>query len=440
MTQTPWGDASQLRERRLPPGRGADAATAARNQRERLLAAMVASSEARGYEASSVADLLELSGISSKTFYQHFTDKQDCFRAAVEEIVAGTITLIAARLGDGGASEQRARSALEAFVELVVEQPGAARMVLVESYAAGEPAIDPVRRAFDRFAQLGRIAFDQIPGHEGTPIDLARAIVGGIYQVVYSRLQGHRENELPALLPELWQWVKSYPPPPRSLRQSNRRGVVQMGVAMPPFAAYSPEQRILRGFATAVAEHGYAGTTIANIAGAASISQNTFYEHFDGKADALAAALDSSGAQMLAATLPAARRAQDWPRSVNIALAATCGFYAAEPAFARLRLVEVYAAGPEAIVARDRSGAGLLDTLLGPAFEGAPEVPTIVSEAILGAIYGAVYEQVRSRGPKSLPQIAPLLSYLALAPFVGAEEACEVAKGGGRRGARQGDA
>ncbi|HEX5713550.1 MAG TPA: TetR/AcrR family transcriptional regulator [Solirubrobacterales bacterium] len=393
---------------------------------------MVAVCEEKGYERSSVSDLLELSGTSSKTFYQHFTDKQDCFRAAVEEIVRGTIAAIASRLGAGAPSEQRARSAFETFVDLIAEQPAAARIVLVESYAAGEPAIEPVRRAFDEFARLGCEAFDQIPGHEGTPLEISRAIVGGFFQVIYGRLQARREQELPGLVPELWQWGLNFPPPPQPLRAQARRVSPAAPGSMPPFASRSPEQRIIRGFAECVAERGYANTTIASIAAAASISQNTLYEHFDDKSDLLAAALDSSGAQMLAATLPSARRIEEWPHAVRVALGTACDFMAAEPAFARLRSIEVYAAGPAAIAVRDRSGADLLGSLLGPAYADAPTVPPIVAEATLGAIYGVLYEQIRTHGPERLPRISPLLAYLALAPFLGAEQACAVANGNGR--------
>ncbi len=80
-------------------------------------------------------------------------------------------------------------------------------MVLLESYAAGEPAVAPVRAAFEEVARIGRGALDQIPGHEGTPLELARAIVGGFYQVTSDRLQDRREAELPELVPELWSWA-----------------------------------------------------------------------------------------------------------------------------------------------------------------------------------------------------------------------------------------
>ncbi len=433
MVATPWGDTERLRERRLPRGRATAPEQAARNQRERLFAAMVTSCDSRGYAASSVTDLLELSGISSKTFYEHFADKQDCFRAATEEILDGALALIAQRLGEDSPAEERARVALDAFIELVISQPAAARMVFVESYVAGEPAVEPVRRTIDEFGRLARVALRQVPGHEATPIELARAIVGGVYRIVHDRLQRRREEELPALIPVLWRWGLNYLPPPQPLRLSSRRSKIVATTPMPPFAAQNPEQRIIRAFAATVGEKGYGPTTIADIAAAASISQGTFYEFFVDKDDALAAAIDSSGAQMLAATMPAARRARDWPRAVRVALGATCDFFAAEPAFAQLRIVAIYGAGPEAIAQRDAGGVELLGALLGPAFDDSPEVDPIVLEMIVGAIYGTIYDRLRAGGAETLPKLAPLLTYLALAPFLGAEQACAIANGNGRR-------
>jgi AcrR family transcriptional regulator len=433
MVATPWGDTARLRERQLPRGRITAPEEVARNQRERLYAAMVASCDKRGYAASSITDLLELSGISSKTFYEHFSDKQDCFREATEELLDGTLTLIARRIAAESSAEDRARVALDAFVELIVSQPAAARMVFVESYAAGEPAVEPVRRTIDEFGRLARVALKQMPGHEGTPIELARAIVGGIYRIVHSRLRQRREKELPTLAPQLWHWALTYAPPPQPLRLHSRRGKIVATTPMPPFAAQNPEQRIIRAFAAVVGEKGYGPTTIADIAAAAAISQGTFYEYFVDKEDALTAAIDSSGAQMLAATLPAARRAGDWPRAIRVAIGTTCDFLAAEPAFARLRMVAIYGAGPRAVAQRDAGGLELLGTLLGPAFDDSPEINPIVLEMIVGAIYGAIYDRLRAGGAETLPKLAPLLTYLALAPFLGAEQACAVANGNGRR-------
>src|ERR1700709_1782710 len=95
MTKTPWGDAATLRERKLRPGRGMPRGEAERNQRERFFAAMVATVAEKGYEATTVADLVELSGVSRSAFYKHFEDKEACFLAAIEAIVGPALARVA---------------------------------------------------------------------------------------------------------------------------------------------------------------------------------------------------------------------------------------------------------------------------------------------------------------------------------------------------------
>ena len=84
MTMTPWGDSARLRERRLPPGPGTPREQVIANQRERLFGALVATVAAKGYEATTVGDLAELSGVSSRTFYDLYPDKRACFEEALE--------------------------------------------------------------------------------------------------------------------------------------------------------------------------------------------------------------------------------------------------------------------------------------------------------------------------------------------------------------------
>jgi AcrR family transcriptional regulator len=434
MLQTPWGDADTLRERRLPPGRSGDRDAARRGQRERLFAALVASCDEKGYDATSVEDLLRTSGVSRATFYEQFDDKLDCFRAAQDEMVAAAIAAVADELGAEGDAEDRPRAALEAFVRLIVEQPAAARMCLVESYAAGAAGVEPMKQAIDWIILLVRDAAERMPSRAAMPRELLRGIIGGLYQVIYGRLLARRESELPALVPGLWEWAMSFPPPPRPLRRPGRLIVSRPIAAAPPFASYSAEQRIIRGLAVAVAAKGYPATTIADIAAAASISQTTFYEYFDGKAEALRAALDSSGAQTLAAVLPAIRRTADWRVALRVGFEELCGFLAAEPAFASLRTVDVYGAGPEAIAARDSAGVLLIADLVGPAYEGGLEASKLAIEASAGAVYGVLFEGVRNGNVADLPRLAPFLTYFALAPFIGAEQACEIANGRGRSG------
>src|SRR3954449_5882078 len=73
----------------LPKGRhGLSRAFIAHNQRERLLDAIANVVAEKGYAATRVADITDYAGVSRKTFYELFTDKEDCFLAAYDAITA----------------------------------------------------------------------------------------------------------------------------------------------------------------------------------------------------------------------------------------------------------------------------------------------------------------------------------------------------------------
>ena len=319
MVTTPWGDAGTLRDRKLQPGRRLPPEEVARNQQERLFAALVAVVADKGYEATRVEDLLELSGVSRSAFYAHFSDKEECLLAALNAFVGPTVGAIFA---DGGPppDELRARQAFDAFINLIVEQAAAARMCLVEIYAAGPRAIEEIDRTTDSVQAFLSATLEQVPGRKGMPPEIVRAMVGGVRKVIHSRLYRHEEEELIELIPQMWDWFAVYEPPPEPLRRPRNRAAQDGG----PANGYDPAERILRALAAVVAEKGYPAMTIGDIAARASISLSTFYANFADKEEAMLAAVDSGSSQMLATTLPAFRRAPDWPHAVRGAFGAMC--------------------------------------------------------------------------------------------------------------------
>ena len=74
---------------------------------------MVASVADRGYAATRVTDLIELSGVSRKTFYALFHDKAACFEAAIEATFAIAIARAFAYEIKGATWEERARNGFE---------------------------------------------------------------------------------------------------------------------------------------------------------------------------------------------------------------------------------------------------------------------------------------------------------------------------------------
>jgi AcrR family transcriptional regulator len=426
MVRTPWGDAASLRERKLRPGRGTPREEAERNQRERLFAAMVATVAEKGYEAMTVADLVELSGVSRSAFYKHFEDKQACFIAAVEALVEPTLRQLGADQSAPPGME-RARKAFADLVETIVAQPAAAKMCIVEVYAAGDAGAALVDRMMDRSTEVAAALLEQVPERKGMPRELVRAIVGGIQKVIHKRLYRGQEQELLELVPQLWEWVFCYPVPPGPLKATRRRSVKALPFEERQKLANPPE-RLLRALAAVVADKGYPDTTVAEVVERASTSQRTFYEHFKNKEDAIVAALDSGSAHMLAAALPAFRRAPDWPHAVHDTQEAMFRWGAEEPEYARMGGKEMYAAGKRALDQREVVTEGM-EGLLTPGYELKPDTPPIAAEAIGGALYSLLYDHVNQKGPETLPDLVPTLVYVTLAPFLEAEEAYEVAIG-----------
>ncbi len=408
----------------MRPGRGMPREEAERNHRERLFAAMVASVVEKGYEATRVADLVALSGISRSAFYRQFADKKECFLAAAEELIEPTVAIME-HAEKSPSGEERMREAVEAFLRLMVAQPAAAKMCFVEIYAAGPEAVTLIDRTLDRFEKFGTAQFEQIPGREGMPREMVRAMIGGLQKVVHKRLYRDEQDLLVELAPQICDWWLSYPPPPGPLDPPKKRRIKRRSFEERQ-AIDSPPDRVLRALAATVAEKGYPGATVAEIVDRAATSQRTFYENFANKEEALLAALDRGSAQMLANTLPAFRRAQDWQHAVRIAYEEMFSFGLEEPEYSRLGAVEMYAAGKRALQTRDTIMEGL-EALLAPGYELAPETPPVAAEAIGGAIYALVYDQVKATGPESLPELVPMATYMTLAPFLGAEEAYELA-------------
>ncbi len=129
--------------------------------------------------------------------------------------------------------------------------------------------------------------------------------------------------------------------------------------------------RILAAMADAMAAHGYVGTSVAEVIKRAGVSRETFYEQFRSKEDCFEAAYERAVEQLIARIQDALRPAPDRPapdraRSgteigrdshaaeppIGALLDAYLDGLASEPAYARLFLVEVYAAGTEAIARR----------------------------------------------------------------------------------------
>jgi AcrR family transcriptional regulator len=207
-------------------------------------------------------------------------------------------------------------------------------------------------------------------------------------------------------------------------------GTVAAGERLPPgrhglprvFVAENQRERLLNGVVDAVAEHGYNATTIARITAAAKISRRTFYEYFEGKEDCFAAAYEMIEAHVLDSMLAAPGAGGEWPERVRARLAALLDVLSRDAAVARCFLIEPLAAGGE-VAARYREAMQLVAAALRPEPPPSQLDMEVRDQALIGGMATLIVRRLNADGVGRLPELLPDLVELALAPYLGREEA-----------------
>jgi AcrR family transcriptional regulator len=191
--------------KRLPRGRhGLPRAAVVSNQRERIIDSVVHVCATKGYPAVTVEDITSYAGVSRRTFYDLFTDKEQCFLAAYDQIAERLLKEVGSAFAIGDAAwPERVASALRVLAALLAAEPCLARFMIVEVLAAGRPALDRRDQAltrFEAFFETGRLGLPE--GMDGQAL-IAQAVVGGLYEALYSQILDGDVGLLPELVPDL---------------------------------------------------------------------------------------------------------------------------------------------------------------------------------------------------------------------------------------------
>jgi AcrR family transcriptional regulator len=178
-------------------------------QRERLLGAMLNAAAELGYLGTNVQDVIDRAGVSRPTFYEHFSNKEDCFLAAFDSGAARMRKLVhVAADGGGDVWRDRVRCGLEALLSFAGREPDTARTLVVEARAASEAAVRRRVELLDDFARcLDEEARELLPAPPPSSAVTASGIVGGVESLLYSRLCKQEYDRLDSLLPSLMYFV-----------------------------------------------------------------------------------------------------------------------------------------------------------------------------------------------------------------------------------------
>lgn len=161
----------------------------------------------RGYPATRVVDVIEVAGVSRKTFYELFADKEDSFLAAYDNAITmlERETTLAFEAEPKAPWPDRLRAALAAFLALMASRPEVAKFCVVDVLAAGPNALarrDAAVRQFTGFIEAGRSeSARDLPGIT------ALSLAGGINELLYSQIMHGASGHLPSRLPDLVYWI-----------------------------------------------------------------------------------------------------------------------------------------------------------------------------------------------------------------------------------------
>lgn len=187
----------------LPPGRhGLARDFVIENQRERIMVAVAEVVSEQDYGSASVEDIIKAAGLSRRTFYDHFKNKEEAFLASFDSVSGELMRDVYAAFGAAEGFVDRVVDCLTAFLGFVSERPIYAHMCIVEVLAAGPEAIERRNTLMSAFAALFDRAAKEEKGTLRTPPLVSEIIVGGIYEVVYARVLRGEVESLPELHPD----------------------------------------------------------------------------------------------------------------------------------------------------------------------------------------------------------------------------------------------
>jgi AcrR family transcriptional regulator len=427
-------------------------------QRERLYKAMVECVDEHGYVATTISELVTRARISRRSFYEHFHNKDECLLATYDTV----IERLGRRLREAHDPTKEWDEQLETFIRTLFDaagdRPDAARLVCVEMGAAGPIGVQRWADGAARLQQHIVAGFARADGPGTVPDPVARAIVGAVRRILYTRVERARSSkslraDLAELVPDLLAWIACYYPSPEGLplRPRARRASTvgtQLGGRAPGtlsaralsgerglprgehnlprgFVTHNQRERIFDAIANLTASSGYPALSLDEVATEAAVSLQTFYAHFAGKEEAFVATYETGHARAMAVINQTLARQKSWIGAVRAGAAALLELLACEPSYAHLALVDVMIAYPHMAERAQQANdfyAGLLD--LRTARDAPSLLPSpVVGEAIVGGVFELLHDYVLRGWSRRLPELADHVVYIALAPFMGSEAA-----------------
>ena len=175
----------------IPPERQA--------HRQRLLEGMARSVAAKGYVASTVADIVREAEVSRRTFYEYFSDRTDCLIALYEAASYGALGVLRSALDPARSWQTQVEQALQAYLECLASDPVLLRTLYVEILGLGAAGLAARRRVNQDIADFMLTVINTDASRESLAPDMALAVVGGVNELILLAIEQDNIKGIPAI-------------------------------------------------------------------------------------------------------------------------------------------------------------------------------------------------------------------------------------------------
>jgi len=157
-------------------------------QRRRLLLAFGEVASTSGLEAATVGRVCEQAAVSRRTFYELFSDREDCLLAAFDQAIERFAHRVGPVFGAKGSWRERTRAALALILEQLDAEPDVARLCVVEASRGGPKLLERRRHVLESIAEAVDEGRSRVRAAVGPPPLTAQGVVGGVLSVIHTRL------------------------------------------------------------------------------------------------------------------------------------------------------------------------------------------------------------------------------------------------------------
>ena len=176
-------------------------------QRSRMLTAAVQAVEEVGYARMTVAQVIGRAKVSRKTFYDVFIDREDCFLAAFDEAIARARAIVVDAYTLESGWREGVRASLARLLMFMDEEPGLARLCVVEALGAGTRVLESRAKVLDELAEIVDRGRSVGNAAREPPEVTAEGVVGAVFAVVHTRLLESGKEPLSTLLAPLMSMI-----------------------------------------------------------------------------------------------------------------------------------------------------------------------------------------------------------------------------------------